>query len=97
MAGPPAIRQNLERELHQRVAPRGPRVVGQEPPLPHEDPMMQRAAGRYQPGNFQFDVTPEIQRAIGGDVRVQQVIQAPVIPDVRRNPLRAARFDHHYF
>ena len=87
----------LFRSLHGvRTIP--PRVRGDHVAVPEapENAMMQRAVGRYQPGDFRFDVTPEIQRAIGGNVQVQQVIQAPVIPEVRRNPLRAARFQHEY-
>ena len=104
--GPPIILENIKKEMNYSKSQlrRGPAASEVEapahaPPV-HENeaaaappPMMRRAAGRYTPGDFRFNVTPEIQQAVGGNVMVQNVIQAPVDPPARRNPMRAVRLD----
>ena len=99
--GPALIRENLTREVNYskthhlaRVQPhQGEQHEQQQQQEVPNAMMMRRAVGRYTPGDFHFSVTPEIQQAVGGNVAVQQVIQAPVDPPPRRNPTRAARSD----
>ena len=94
--GPPIILENIKKELNYSKSQLR-RAPDHEPGPADEEhgheapPMIRRAAGRYTPGDFRFNVTPEIQQAVGGNVVVQNVSQAPVDPPVRRNPMRAVR------